>query len=116
MKTFQFYGVDCNRYKLDNVIWEAMEDESDGYRSYLGSIEVSKNEDSSIFFSESLAEVKIEKVETEDLKGWNLVDTKDNHVWLFVGTNHYDSYYPCFRFEYHPKPQKININWESWIV
>lgn len=111
-KEFNFYGVDGNCYKLDDTIWEAMEDESDGYRSYLGSIEQIFT-DKLIFFKDALAKVTVQEFEGDNVKGWNLVDVTDNHIWLFVGTDYQNDYYPCFRFEYHPKPPKLT--WENFI-
>jgi len=112
-KTFKFYGVDNNFYKLDNTVWEAVEDPSDGYRSYLDSIEEKINSDKLIFFSEPLAEVKVIKSDDNNIDGYSLIDTKDGWVWLRIGTYDYDDYYPCFRFEYNPKP--VKTLWEDFI-
>jgi len=116
-KTFKFYGVCNNLYKLNDVVWEAMEDESDGYRSYLESI-VRVDGDRGIFFSSPLATVTVEKSTEYPDDGFKLVDIEDGHVWLEVGTDNYDDYYPCFRFEYHPKspdqyePKEALSDWE----
>ncbi len=115
-KQFDFYGVDNNFYKLDDTIWEAIEDESDGYRSYLGSIEQTFSGDKLIFFPQPLAKVTVQEFDDGQNKGYNLVDVEDNHVWLFIGTNYYDDYYPCFRFEYTAKPPKpVKNNWDEFI-
>lgn len=116
MKTFKFYGVDCNRYKLDDVVWEAIKDES-GYRSYLGSIEISEKEDNSIFFSEPLDIVSVREFDDGSKKGFEIYSVEDNHVWVFIGTEYYDEYYPCFfRFCYTPKQAKLpKPKWEEWI-
>ena len=102
---FNFYGV-CNEdFKLGRKVWRAVEDESDGYRSYLDSIEVTEKLDQ-IFFDRPLAKVKVVEIQDYDYPRFALVDVKDGHVWLEVGTDQYDDYYPCYRFEYHPKPSK----------
>lgn len=122
MKTFDFYGVCGNRYKLDNTVWEAIEDKSDGYRSYLGSIEISTEKSDDIFFPDSLGKVYVQKYDQNDTDGWTVVDEATGHVWLVIGTNHSDSYYPSFRFEYTPKdPAKFKPDgklrdWESFIL
>lgn len=123
MKTFQFYGVDNNCYKLDDKVWEAIEDENDGYRSYLESIEVKEKTDDLIFFSTPLATVQVKEVNDGYKRGWQLEDIQNGHVWLFVGTETYDDYYPCFRFEYTPMDSKsYNSNgtrkssWELFIT
>ena len=43
-KVYRFYGVDNNCFKLDNSVLEAVEDESDGYRSYLATVELADKE------------------------------------------------------------------------
>lgn len=119
MKQFRFYGVDNNWYKLDDTVWEAEEDESDGYRSYLQSIQLVENpqEEKLIFPDVPLAFVQVHEVDNaqrnDNFKGWALVDIKDNWVWLKVGTDYSDSYYPHFVFEYHPKPPPLT--WETFI-
>jgi len=109
-KVFGFYGVDNHMFKLGGAVLEAKEDESDGYRSYLKSIKVVKGPPP-IFFKTPIAKVKVKRVPPpktftnydEELEGYHLVDVKDGHVWLKVGTNYADSYYPFFVFEYTPK-------------
>ena len=119
MKTFDFYGVCNNRYKLNDTIWEAREDPSDGFRSYLDSIEVSEEKHDDIFFRDSLGKVFVQGCEEVD--GWQIVDEATGHVWLKIGTDYTVSYYPFFVFEYTPKdPKKYNPDeskktWELFI-
>jgi hypothetical protein len=112
MKTeFEFYGVCGNRYKLDDTVWEAIEDPGDGYRSYLGSIElVMHGED--IFFPDPIATITVEKFDEEDSNGYRLIDIKDQHIWLEIGTANTNDYYPYFVFRYEPKPPKLA--WEEF--
>jgi hypothetical protein len=99
-KTVAYYGADGNRFKLDDTIYEVIEDEEDGYRSSLQDIAVVKDAatlKSLILSGEPLAYVKVVEVNEEDgLEGYRLEDTIIKHVWGEVGTNHYDSYYPYF--------------------
>ena len=102
-KVFGFYGVDGNEFKLGRKIWLAIEDPDDGYRSYLGSIEVSKENTEGIFFRKPLAKVKVVSVDDRSFNGFELIDEKDQHCWLMVGTDCLDDYYPYFVFNYQPK-------------
>lgn len=126
-KSFPFYGVCDNQFKLGNIIWEAVEDPSDGYRSCLGVIRVAgpigmdilqKNAQiirehctitgptDSIFFKSPIAQVKVVRVDNGDeFDGHHLIDTqaKHKHIWLSIGTRHRDDYYPSFVFHYQPK-------------
>lgn len=106
MKTFKFYGV-CNTcYKLDDSVWEAIEDPNDGYRSYLSSIEMKDHIDALplTFAFEAFATVYVQQDKEYD--GWQLVDVEDGWVWLRIGTDFSDDYYPSFVFEYSPRPPK----------
>lgn len=107
----RFYGVDNNRFKLEGFVFEAKEDESDGYRSFLGSIKINPEEQSDrlIFFSQPIASIEIKWYDSgkcpgmPDFKGYQFEDYEDGHVWLRIGTDNINDYYPCFHFEYLPK-------------
>ena len=96
----EFFGVDNNCFKIGNIVFEAMEDAEDGYRSLMKEIQVRKDVDGLIFFRAALDHVKVVRVD-EDI--WNLVSLEDGHVWLEIGTDYADSYYPFFVFTYHPR-------------
>lgn len=99
-KEFDFYGVNCNCFKLGTKVWEALEDPDDGYRSFMDSVVSTFKV--YVFSRTPLARVKV--VEEDDVfEGYKLVDVRDNHVWLRFGTEHYDYYYPYFVFDYQPK-------------
>lgn len=101
-----FYGVDHNAFKLGDRILEAVEDPSDGYRSYLETICTASSWIKPELFSRvPLAYVHVVKLDKQyGMKGYALVDIADGHIWLTVGTNYYDDWYPYFVFEYTPKP------------
>jgi hypothetical protein len=101
-REFDFYGVDASAFKLDEVVFEAVEDESDGYRSMLASVEV-KDPSGLLFFKTPLARVQLTIDGGNSFNGYKLVDVVDGHVWLRLGTNDYDDYYPLFTFDYQPK-------------
>jgi hypothetical protein len=107
-KKWKFYGVDGNLFKLGPCIFEAIEDPDDGYRSYLGSVEVRPNKTGgAIFFKRALATVELVETGTSTYDGFSLVDVKDDHIWLRVGTDTSEDYYPSFVFDYLPKPQVV---------
>lgn len=104
-KEFKFYGAVERQFKLDNTVFQAIEDESDGYRSYLESI--IRIDSEAIFFNQPIAVVRVEKNEMGDFEGFSLLDIEDNHEWLRVGTDiTTDDYYPYFTFDYSPKAPK----------
>ena len=101
-----YYLNELNRFQLGTVVFEALEDENDGYRTLLDKVQIVEENAPTIH---RLAEVVIRDAlnkEYQDITGWSLVDTNDGHVWLTFGTDHLDDYYPAFRFEYYPKPTK----------
>lgn len=98
-KTFKFYGVHDTSFKLGRYVFQAVEDEDDGYRSYLDCVRVIEDENL-VFLRRSFANVKIESHNVGEFEGFRLVDANTGHVWLKFGTNHTDDYYPYFVFEY----------------
>ena len=114
MKTFKFYGVCNNRYKLDDTVWEAIEDPSDGYRSYLDSVVCTgESGPGDIFFPDALDTVYVSETQEKSFVGWEIKSTSDHHVWLRFGTDSYDDYYPCFIFQYEPR--KAKPTWAEFI-
>ena len=101
-KTFKFYGVYNECFKLDNLVFEAIKDPADGYRSYLDAVLVTYD-DELILFNRSIAVVQVVDVTDTLFDGYELVDVEDGHVWLRFGTDDTDDYYPCFIFDYTPK-------------
>lgn len=99
---FDFYGVCCEAFKIDDKIFEAVADGNDGYRSYLDSIPL-RNGDGFIFFHNPIARVKIENDPDETNDGYRFIDVNDGHIWLRFGTDSSDDYYPMFIFHYQPK-------------
>lgn len=98
-KDFYFYGIFQNMFKLDDLVFEALEDPDDGYRSSLDTILVRKT--SHKFLRKPLAKVTLTCEDNGMHYIFNLVD-ENNHIWLSIGTVHNDAYYPYFVFEYYP--------------
>jgi hypothetical protein len=125
---YDFYGVDQNCFCIgvggSRIAFEAVEDESDGYRSYFDSFKVS--EIGKIFFRTPIAKISLReggcstrrrysgdtdeysKRELENsFNGWVLEDVETGHIWLTMGTDFGEDYYPCFTFRYEV-PSKIS--------
>lgn len=103
-QTVEFYGVDCNTFCIKpkdsdrRYAFEAMEDVQDGYRSMMEEIAPATIK-GHIFFGTPIASVIIQ--EDNEIDGYRLIDTTVDHIWLRFGTDHTDTYYPCFTFEYN---------------
>ena len=107
-----FYGVDCNSFKLDNYIFEAIEDNEDGYRSCMSDIRMKDDTTGLIFFNTPLARIRVEertdsRSQKHRFDGYNLVDVTDGFVWLTLGTDNIDDYYPSFEFYYQHKDEYV---------
>jgi hypothetical protein len=106
-----FYGAcECGLHKYFRVgdqtyVYE--EDESDGYRSYMGQVFIPDqpdlDEDKPIFQWAALDEVRI-YTHNDDGNGIIIRSTSDEHVWLEIFTANLDDYYPTARYEYTPRP------------
>jgi len=104
-RTYLFYGANCLQFKLDDTVYEAVEDPDDGYRSYLDSVQVSNQQVVGVFFRQPLDTVLVCPFKEDRAEGFLFISTIDGHIWLRVGTDWdgYDYYYPTFVFEYTPR-------------
>lgn len=98
---YEFYGVVGNYFKLGNVIFEAIEDEGDGYRSYLDSVVLEGDgcvldSINHLFNRRPIAKVRVTSTSDEV----DIIDAVTGHTWLSIYTDYIDDYYPCFRFDY----------------
>jgi len=112
-----FYGVDCNCFKLNNCIFEAVENESDGYRSCMEEVRMNDDTKDLIFFNTPLARIRVEDCLVgqcdQTFNGYNLVDVNDGFIWLTFGTDNYDDYYPYFAFYYQNKQEWVLKKFEE---
>lgn len=99
-----FYGVDNNCFKIGEWVFEAVEDENDGYRSMMDEVREITTPSGLIFFRDPVAMVKVSTVfdVASSMVGYAL-DDESGHRWLLFGTENYDDYYPCFIFSYAAK-------------
>lgn len=108
-KTFKFYGVYDTLFKIGPYVFEAIEDEEDGYRSHLKCIQHTTDENL-VFLGRSFARVKVVDITDGDrFDGFALVDVDTGHQWLEVGTNWVDEWYPCFIFRYET-PKQVELD------
>lgn len=93
------YGENGNGiFSLDGASYEVVEDPDDGYRSYLDEIKVIEpvREMYSI-------PVFVVPIEDPDKVGIVFVDKRSEKPILTFGTDYYESYYPCYFFDYTPQ-------------
>ena len=89
-------GFECNRFRLDGRVFEAVEDEDDGYRSSLDHVielpatELGCNVQPSLVVECRLVEGSFHGLEF----------TQGEWLVLRVGTEDADDYYPCFTCQY----------------
>jgi hypothetical protein len=106
-QTVGFCGVDgnCLCILVDGArrrwAYEALEDESDGYRSSLKEL-VSVQVAGKTFFRQPVEDLRVESVDTGSFVGWQLMGPSTGHVWLRIGTDYAHDYYPSFTFDYTP--------------
>ncbi len=87
-------------FQLGTLTFYADEDESDGYRSALRTCETRDTAPDRAVSELVVAKVWVREAKHTRLTGWELVD-KSGHVWLTIGTDEADDYYPAFRFVVH---------------
>jgi hypothetical protein len=101
-----YHGATDNCFVLDEIAYEAIEDESDGYRSMLDKVAIVTDVDkikSLIVSSTPIAYVRVVGIEEPDgLQGYELQDAIIQHVWGRIGTNRHDDYYPSFCANFYP--------------
>jgi len=104
-KVVGFCGVDnnvmCLSVRGGRLAFEAVEDESDDYRSMMEEVRdvpVAGH----VFHARPIARLRVEDDDAGDFSGYRLVDSVTGHVWLRFGTDHVDDYYPTFLFQYDP--------------
>ena len=118
---FDFHGAQGALVRLNNVVYEFLEDPDDGYRSHLGAVRTTPASDHTGFFPNPIAKVILVSTDDQDSwpEGWTpppeepyhdgpfsgffFIDAVDHHIWAQIGTEYHDSYYPCMVTHYSPK-------------
>jgi hypothetical protein len=99
-------------FKFDNILWQAKEDDMDGYRSMLDYVVYADNSTQRKFIShKNLAKVVLESIDNTEtgghFAGYILKDITDDHIWLKIGTSYIDEWYPCVIFQHNPKVNNV---------
>jgi hypothetical protein len=99
---------DANRFSfiLDGTCYTAVEDPSDGYRSSLSYIAVTKGTTIANRFAPVKVTARKAKGDTQDVV--ELVDDATGNVVIQFGTTNTDDYYPGFVGNFDPKAMVIN--------
>lgn len=117
-KTLPFYGVYGKRFKIGKYVFNCVELPAFLIGSYrLHQVVFVAKQDKGGNFPRCLARVVIEEINRKTWTrkpdepvrnvdtGYRLVDVKTGHIWLQMGTDYEDDYYPSFVFDYNP-PEK----------
>ena len=107
------YFEDANacRFRLDGIVYEAVEDPDDGYRSMMRDFKIVENAKMKNVFP--AVEVLVKHREYGDRCNadiLDIIDIKTSKTILSVGTDNTDDYYPWFVCEYHPEAMSTNQN------
>jgi hypothetical protein len=114
-KRWAFYGVDNNTFRIreigtrNTITLEVVEDKEDGYRSSLDklrTIDSPAELKKLIFFKRPVVTLTGRSAENDA----NIVElySGTDFVWLRIGTDESDSYYPTFVFSYNT-PEDASI-------
>lgn len=107
--------INIIKFELDNKTYVAEEDPGDGYRSYLETIEEVCEP---ISRKHKIPPTKvicrhITKYDTEECDILEFIDNQNGEVFLRMGTNHLDDFYPYCLLDY--MPERMYINKQKWF-
>ena len=107
LNTTKIRGENVNSiaFKLDDITYLAVEDPSDGYRSYMDNLEITENTISNEF---EAIEVMCRMSDVADDNVLEMYDAKTTLTVLRIGTENTDDYYPYCVFEYKPENMILN--------
>lgn len=102
--------ANCINFQLDGKVYQAIEDPSDGYRSYMDSIcEVTDN----VSISNKFPEVRVYITHKEDHCDLiEMIDVVSNNIIFTLGTKNTNDYYPYCVMEW--SPEKIYYNMDKY--
>ena len=96
------------RFELDGQVYEAIEDPSDGYRSYMDKLVISNKQVRNKIPETQVVCVYKDKDDYDDCDLLDFIDCRNGNVFLTIGTKHVHDYYPVCIFEYNPENLSIN--------
>jgi hypothetical protein len=98
-KNVEFNNCDTFAFELDGIAYLALEDPDDGYRSMLGSLEITDLELKTKFFP-----VEVDcKLGDEEGNFLNILNSETKNVIISIGTDYSDDYYPSFVAQWNPE-------------
>lgn len=104
-----FEDASTCRFRLGGVVWAAVEDPSDGYRSSMRELRLLNDAP----MVNAFPPVQVLAVHRAK-RGWDaadvleLIDTKTGQTVLEVGTDNTDDYYPSFVADFRPEALSLN--------
>ena len=112
IKTWGDRFEDCQvcRFRLDGIVYSAIEDPGDGYRSSMRELAVTEDAMTNVFPPvEVLGRHRTKGHYSGEDDVLELIDTVTGNVVLEVGTDNVDDYYPGFVASFHPENMATNI-------
>ena len=105
-------------FMLDGNCYKIEEDPDDGWRSYAKDVEEYHGTMSRRCILPYPIKVVCCMDDNPDHNILKFMDAENGKVFLSLGTEHTDDWYPCCRFEYHPENIHLNEkdNSFSWVV
>lgn len=98
-------------FKLDGIVYLAIENEADGWRSYCEELRIS-NKDVRFHIPDTDVMCSMMKNTFSELNNVLIItDINTGKIVLEVGTKNCDDYYPYCHFEYHPE----NLIWNQGL-
>ena len=103
---------------LDGNFDKIEEDPSDGLRSYAKDVEEYNGTMSRRCILPTSVKVICFMDDNPDHNILKFMDAENGRIFLLLGTEHTDDWYPCCRFEYNPENIHLNEkdNSFSWVV
>lgn len=98
------------RFRLDGVVYMAIEDPDDGYRSSMREMVIDNDAKMNNVFTpqEVVGRHRTEGSYSDKDDVLELIDTSTGKTVLEVGTADVDDYYPCFVAAFHPEAMSCN--------
>jgi len=96
------------RFVLDSKTYKAIEDLSDGYRSYLANLEVTSEEITNVFSPQEVVGKMMEDNTHCVNDVIQFIDTTTGKTVLEIGTENTDDYYPYCIMRWYPENLAVN--------
>lgn len=101
-----FGSASAISFRLDGVVYTAVEDEDDGYRSSLDRLIV-QDDDHAIKNTFPAVQV-VARIQRGSPEVLEVIDSTTGKTVLEIGTDNCDDYYPSFRGSFWPENMAIN--------